>query len=177
MGAAWGQQGCAPPSMVSQNSHHPCVRCSEKPQGNTQSWLSCYSAGSCLHQHLPHGVWLGGSSSPTGLRRAPSPRRQDTAIGTSGDEVIITVLLKSSNHHVQFFTMSLFRGSAVLLGLGRDFFHGVFLVIFLKNSTIKVGFGTHLQKTAQSTNIEGKGQFIPERGARGQGEHKGETKR
>lgn len=77
--------------------------------------------------------------------------------------------------------MSLFRGSAVLLGLRKDFFFfllgGVFFGYFLKNSTINVGFGTHLRKTAQSTNIEGGGQFIPERrDERGRGEHKGETR-
>lgn len=69
------------------------------------------------------------------------------------------------------FTMSLFKGSAVLLGLGTEGFFlriwGVFLAIFLKNSTINVEFGTHLRKTAQSTNTEGRGQFIPERGTRG----------
>lgn len=43
--------------------------------------------------------------------------------------------------------MSLLGGLAVLLGLGKEFFLVVgifFLVIFLKNSTINVGFGTHL---------------------------------
>lgn len=60
------------------------------------------------------------------------------------------------------------------LGFGGDFFF--FWLFFLKNSTINVEFGTHLQKTAQSTNTEERGQFIPERkrDKRGQGEHKEE---
>lgn len=35
-------------------------------------------------------------------------------------------------------------GSAVLLGLGRDFVVGVFFGYFLNNSTINIEFGTHL---------------------------------
>lgn len=58
----------------------------------------------------------------------------------------------------------------MLLGLGRDFFLLGFFGYLLKNSTINAGFGTHLRKTAQPTNIEGRGQFIPERGARRDGE-------
>lgn len=50
------------------------------------------------------------------------------------------------------------------------FFCWVFFGYLLKNSTINAGFGTHLRKTAQPTNIEGRGQFIPERGARRDGE-------
>lgn len=54
------------------------------------------------------------------------------------------------------------EGGVFFLGFGKGFFGFFFL-----NSTINVEFGTHLRKTAQSTNTEGKGQFIPERGTRG----------
>lgn len=53
----------------------------------------------------------------------------------------------------------------------------VFLVIFLKNSTINVEFGTHLRKTAQSTNTKGRGQIhTREWDKRGHGKHKEETR-
>lgn len=78
--------------------------------------------------------------------------------------------------------MSLFKGSAVLLGLGREGFFlrvwvGLFFwLFFLKNSTINVEFGTHLRKTAQSTNTGEKTIHTRERDKRGQGEHKEETR-
>lgn len=80
--------------------------------------------------------------------------------------------------------MSLFKGSAVLLELGREglgFFLRVcgdfFWLFFSKNSTINIEFGTHLQKTAQPTNTEGRGQFIPKRKTKGdKGEHKEERR-
>lgn len=65
-------------------------------------------------------------------------------------------------------------GSAVLLGLGRDFFCcwglGGFFGYFLKNSTINIEFGTHLRKTAQSTNIEGEDNSYKRKGQQGDGE-------
>lgn len=53
-----------------------------------------------------------------------------------------------------------------------------FFGYFLKNSTINVGFGTHLRKTAQSTNIEG-GRTIHtrEKGREGMGRAQGRDER
>lgn len=64
------------------------------------------------------------------------------------------------------------EGGFFSLGFGWGFFW----LFFLKNSTIYVEFGTHLRKTAQSTNTGEKTVHTRERDKRGQGEHKEETR-
>lgn len=59
----------------------------------------------------------------------PSPPQQDAAVGTSEVSVISSVLLQSSNHHVQFLQCH-FSG-AVLLGTGEGFFFWVFFFFLL----------------------------------------------
>lgn len=136
-----------PPWAGNSNESEPAKR--GLHTGSSRSWLGLSAVGHQARCCLP-------------ASSACAPSREDAdSLTEAPDSGRTWVLLQRANHHVQFLQRHFSGGSAVLPGWE----------VGLKNSTIKVGFGTQLQKTVQSATYRG-GHFIPERGG-----HKGESGR